>query len=556
MDPQTSFKRAMERNPHLREYVTRFAKKTGMFPQFHVQLHKDLGDLDEINLIYPVGDPIFIHVVKKKGEAEIRYYAIEPKFSPKLREKYLRLRNKMLAIIPAQMEPRTSREFKYMLDQMLGNLCSIGEEKSRFPSFIRKKEEKIPVTPEEFEMLRYKLMKDMAGVGVLEPFIRDHYIEDIHCCGIGNIFIFHKIFKLVETNVGFYYEGDLNEYCYRVSEMMDKPISRSRPIIDGTLPDGSRINIIYGRDISKRGSSFTIRKFAATPISITQLINWNTYSAQLAAYLWMCVEQGMSLFICGETASGKTTSLNAITAFIQPKAKILSAEDTPEINVPHENWQQLITRASLTKERVAYKARVDMADLLMAALHSRPDYIIIGEIRGREGAIAFQAMQTGHPVMSTFHASSIRRMIQRFNSNPINVPQSAMDSLNIALFQQALYLKGRLSRRVTGVVEVEGYSPESEGIVTRRIFEWVPREDSLVFEGLYNSFILESKVAAALGYEEPKEIYDELARRTKLLEELVNAGIYDYHEVFEIIRKYSSKGTEGLPEKLKVAVEV
>jgi flagellar protein FlaI len=555
MGSHASFRRAMERNPHLREYVTQFVKKTGRVPEFHVQLNRDLGERKKINLIYPVGDPIFIHVIKNPGEAEVRYYAIEPRFSSRLRKKYLRLRDKMLAIVPTKREPATSREFKFMLDQMLGDICIIGEEKGKFQNFLGKKEDKILIAPEEFEMMRYKLMKDMAGVGILEPFIRDHYIEDIHCCGIGNIFIFHKIFKLVETNVGFFYEADLNEYCYRISEVMDKPISRSRPIIDGTLPDGSRINIIYGRDISNRGSSFTIRKFAATPISITQLIDWNTYSAQLAAYLWLCVEHGMSLFICGETASGKTTSLNAITAFINPKAKVLSAEDTPEINVPHENWQQLVTRASLTKERVSYKARVGMADLLLAALHSRPDYIIIGEIRGREGAIAFQAMQTGHPVMSTFHASSIRRMIQRFNSDPINVPQSAMDSLNIALFQQALYLKGRLSRRVTGVMEVEGYSIESDGIITRRVFEWVPKGDSLVFEGLYNSFTLEAKVARAMGFEEPKEIYDELARRTRLLEGLVEAGVFDYHEVFEIVKRYSDKGVEGLPDRLKMAVE-
>lgn len=553
MRDKASFKRAMDRNPHLKEYVMNLVKKTGKMPEFRVQLHKEFEELDEMSIIYPVGDPIFIHILKNKGDAEIKYYAIEPKYSAELRNKYNRLRDKMLVIIPGQLEPSTSREFKFMLDQMLGNICSVGEEERRgFSKFFGKKEDKIVVIPEEFEMLRYKLMKDMAGLGVLEPFVRDHYIEDVHCCGIGNIYIFHKIFKLIETNVGFFYERDLNEYCYRVSEIMDRPISKSRPIIDGSLPDGSRINIIYGRDISKKGSSFTIRKFSATPISITQLIAWNTYSAQLAAYLWLCLEHGMSLFICGETASGKTTTLNAITCFIKPKAKILSAEDTPEINVPHENWQQLITRASLTKERITFKARVEMADLLKAALHSRPDYIIIGEIRGREGAIAFQAMQTGHPVMSTFHASSIRRMIQRFNSDPINVPQSAMDSLNVSLFQQALYLKGRLARRVTTVVEVEGYSPESKGIRTRKIFEWIPRDDSLIFEGLYNSYILEDKVAVALGYEDTKQIYDELALRTRILEELVKARIFDYHEVFEVVKNYSARGLEGLPSQLKV----
>jgi flagellar protein FlaI len=544
----------MSRNPHLEGYVTNLFRKTKEMPEFQVQLDRDIQDQDSLNIIYPVGDPIFIHIFKKRGEAEIKYAAIEPEYSPALREKYYRLRNRMLKIIPGQIEPSTSREFKFMLDQMLGGICSIRTEdngKGKFTIF-KKKEEKIAVTPDEFEMLRYKLMTDMAGLGTLEPFIRDHYIEDIHCCGIGSIFIFHKIFKLLETNIGFFYERELDEYCHKTSEMMDRPISKSRPIIDGSLPDGSRINIIYGRDMSKKGSSFTIRKFAATPLSIAQIVHWNTMSPQLAAYLWLCLENGMSLFICGETASGKTTTLNAITGFIKPKAKILSAEDTAEINVPHENWQQLLTRASLTKERMTFKATVEMGDLLKAALHSRPDYIIIGEIRGREGAIAFQAMQSGHPVMATFHASSIKRMIQRFTGDPINVPQSAMDSLNIALFQQALYLKGRLSRRVTTVVEVEGYSPETKGIRTRKVFEWLPKDDALVFEGLYNSYVLEDKIAAALGYEDPKLIYDELALRTRIMEELIKTRTFDYHEVFEVLRRYSSRGIEGLPSEIKV----
>lgn len=542
----------MDRNPHLKEYFAVFAKETREPPDFQVQLDRDIMDKDYVNVIYPVGDPIFIHVYKKKGEAEFKYAAIEPKYSSALRKKYYLARDRMLEIIPKQIEPTTSREFKFMLDQMLGNICSIGEKKEEKFSFLKKKDERILVSPEEFEMLRYKLMKDMAGLGALEPFIRDHYIEDVHCCGIGSIFIFHKIFKLMETNIGFFYERDLDEYCYRTSETMDRPISNSRPIIDGSLPNGSRINIIYSRSVSKKGSSFTIRKFAATPLSISQIIHWNTMSPQLAAYLWLCLENGMSLFICGETASGKTTTLNAITGFIKPDAKILSAEDTAEVNVPHENWQQLLTRASLTKERMAYKSRVEMADLLKAALHSRPDCIIIGEIRGREGAIAFQAMQSGHPVMATFHASSIRRMIQRFTGDPINVPQSAMDSLNVALFQQALYLNGRLSRRVTSLVEVEGYSPETKGIRTRKVFEWLPKDDSFVFEGLYNSYILEDRIAEAMGYEDPKMIYDELAVRTKILEEMIKTRTFDYHEVFEVLSRYAAHGIKGLPSDIKV----
>lgn len=549
-----AFARATERNPHLKEYVEAFVREHKVKPEFHVQLSKELQDLKYLNLIYPVGDPIFIHIHKDEKELEPKYIAIEPQFSSALREKYFAVLDKMLEAIPRQIEPKDSREFKLMIDQMLGGICFIGEWNRRFIDRIIKTpdQDKVFVTPREFDELRYKIMKDLAGLGILEPFIRDHHIEDIHCVGIGNIFLVHRIFKLIETNVSIFYDRDLDYYCYKFSEFLDKPVSRSRPIVDGILPDGSRINIIYGRDVSRKGSSFTIRKFTATPLSITQLIAWKTFSPQIAAYLWLCLENGMSAFICGETASGKTTTLNAIAVFIDSDAKIISAEDTPEINVPHENWQQLITRATLTKERRMAESRVEMADLLKAALRSRPDYLIVGEIRGKEGTIAFQAIQAGNPVLSTFHASSIRRMIQRFTGDPINVPQETIDNLNVALFQQALYQEGKLIRRTTNITEIEGYSAEAKGIITRKVFDWNPRTDVHIFEGTYNSYVLEEKVARALGYAEVKEIYDELELRTKILEEMVKKGIFDYHEVFEIIKTYREGGLEKLPFPVEV----
>lgn len=555
MHDEKALQGAIERNPHLKEYMDAFAAKGHAKPEFHAQLSRDLKNLKAVNIVYPVGDPIFVHVYRGEKDLDTKYFAIEPKFTPALREKYYDLFARMLEKIPHQREPHDPREFRVMLDEMLGEICLIGKtgEKTLLSRFVKTQDyDKLPVTSREFEELRYKVVKEMAGLGVLEPFIRDPYIEDIHCIGIGNMYVIHKIFELTETNVGVFYDRDLDDYAYRLSERLDKPVSKSQPIADGALPDGSRINIIYGRETSKRGTSFTIRKFTATPLSITQLISFKSMSPQVAAYLWMCIENGMSVFACGETASGKTTLLNGISVFIKPDAKILSAEDTPEINVPHENWQQLVTRGGLTKGAKTTTATVTMYDLLKAALRSKPDYIIVGEIRGKEGAVAFQAMQAGTPCMATFHASSVRKLIQRFTGDPINVPQSSMDNLNVAIFQQAVYREGKLIRRVLEVVEIEGYSVEVGGIITRGMFEWNPKTDLHIFSGMYNSYVLEEKIARKLGYSDVKQIYKELAIREKILEEMINRKLFDYDEVYGIIRKYREYGLSGLPFEIRV----
>lgn len=561
---EDAFVRAMERNPHMKEYVDAFIEKGKGRPNFFTALSRDMKEWETFNLIYPVGDPIFVHIYRGEGDTEPKYFAIQPKFDKRLRDKYLQVFNKMLQIIPFQIEPSDPREFKLMLDQMLGEILLISDEGNEKVSPLEKikgafiktdNTNKIKVSPREYDELRYKAMKDMAGLGLLEPFIRDPYIEDIHCIGIGPMFIIHKIFELLETNIGEYYDRDLDAYAYVLSERLDKPVSKSSPIADGALPDGSRINIIYGRDVSKRGTSFTIRKFTSTPLSITQLVFWKSMSPQLAAYIWLLLENGMSMFVCGETASGKTTLLNGVAAFIKPDAKILSAEDTPEVNVPHGNWQQLVTRGGLSKNTKSTMASVEMFDLLKAALRSRPDYIIVGEIRGKEGAIAFQAMQAGHPCMATFHASSIVKFIQRFTGDPINVPQTTMDNLNVCVFQMAVYREGKLIRRVLDVVEIEGYSVESQGIITRGMFEWIPKTDVHVFTGMYNSYVLEEKIARSLGMADPKEIYKELAIRTQILKTMIALEMFDYHEVYETIKSYREYGLEGLPFKLEMEKE-
>ncbi|MCE4599746.1 MAG: type II/IV secretion system ATPase subunit, partial [Desulfurococcales archaeon] len=256
---------------------------------------------------------------------------------------------------------------------------------------------------------------------------------------------------------------------------------------------------------------------------------------------------GMSVFVCGETASGKTTSLNAISVFIRPTAKIVTIEDTAEVVLPHPNWTRELTRDTGKKE-----SSVTMFDLLRAALRQRPNYIIVGEIRGAEGNIAFQAMQTGHPVMATFHAANLERLIQRLTNHPINVPKTNIDSLNIAWFQSAVYVKGFPARRVISINEIIGYDPDSGAIAAVPSFTWDPVKDQFIFSGRGASYLLEEKIAVMRGLPRTRisEIYEELELRRRFLQTLVDKKIFDYFDVYKAIVKAYSLGVEEALKRL------
>jgi flagellar protein FlaI len=328
-----------------------------------------------------------------------------------------------------------------------------------------------------------------------------------------------------------------------MGERIGDPLSDSDPIVDSTLPDGSRLNVIYSDDVSLKGPSLTIRQGTEVPLSINQITKWGTLSPELAAYLWLCLENERTVFVVGETASGKTTTLNAILSFIPQDSKIYTAEDTAEVLPPHDTWQQLLTREGGGEDT----EDVDMFNLVEAALRSRPEYIIVGEVRGEEGRMAFQAAQTGHPVMLTFHASDIVSMIQRFTGEPINVPETFMDNADVALFQNRVKQGDDVLRRVTSVQEIEGYSKEMDGVVTRQVFYWDPVEDEIVFQGMNNSYVLEEQIAELLGYPDTRKIYDDLQYRADIIERMIQEDILGYHEVNEAIESFQRDGIEGLP---------
>jgi len=535
---------ALKRNPHLRRYLDEVRRKEGTVPTFVPQLTRDMKALPRPNILYPVGDPIFIHIHTDR-DGKKRYIAIEPRLKDDEVEKFNAVMDMMLELAPYEKPPETEEEMNRLIDVLFDKCVETVEKptaikKSRFSLGLKK----IPLTYEEVYTFRYLIKREVIGTGPLEPLIRDPFIEDIHVIGPKNTHVVHKIFDMMPTNIEFGDDIAMAEYLKNIGERIGRPVSEREPIVDGSLPDGSRINIIFSTDVSLKGPSFTIRKFTAVPISITQLINFGTLNAEVAAYLWLCLEYGMSIWVSGETASGKTTTLNAMIPFIKPDSKIYTAEDTPEVQVPHPVWQQLNTR-----ER-GEVGRVDLFDLLRAALRSRPNYIIVGEIRGREGAIAFQAMQTGHPVLATFHAGSVKKLIQRLTGEPINVPITFIDNLNVVLIQQAVYRKGQFLRRCLVVEEIEGYYEEVDGVVTRTVFEWDSVTDEHVFRGLYNSYVLENKIAQTAGFEDPRQIYEEMELRSMILQRMVENKILDYFEVSKTIWNFYKKGIEGLPFRL------
>ncbi len=537
---------ALKRNPHLKRYIEEFKKREGVVPTFVPALSRDMKSLPRPNLIYPVGDPIFIHIYTDK-DGNRRYIAIEPRLTPDEEPKFQALMDKMLELAPQEKIPKDDEELSQLIDVLMDKIVEIVPEKvplEKKRKFLSLGFEKLKLTEEEVYKFRYLIKREVIGVGPLEPLIRDPYIEDIHVIGPHNTHIVHKIFDMLPTNIDFKDEIYMAEYLKNLGERIGRPVSERNPIVDGSLPDGSRINIIFSTDVSLKGPSFTIRKFTAVPISITQLIAWGTLSAEVAAYLWLCLEYGMSIWVSGETASGKTTTLNAMIPFIKPQSKVFTAEDTPEVQVPHPVWQQLCTRERGTE------GKVDLFDLLKAALRSRPNYIIVGEIRGKEGAVAFQAMQTGHPVLATFHAGSVKKLIQRLTGDPINVPITFIDNLNVVLIQQAVYRRGQFLRRCLVVEEIEGYYEEVGGVVTRTVFEWDSVTDKHIFRGLYNSYILENKIAQTAGFEDPRQIYEEMFLRARILQRMVELKIFNYYEVTKIIWAFYKKGLQGLPFRL------
>lgn len=393
----------------------------------------------------------------------------------------------------------------------------------------------IKLSDEQFKKITYYLERDFLGLDMIEPIMHDPYIEDISCDGLNiPIFVNHLKFGAIETNISYKEVNKLNSFIVKLAQKSNQEVSLSKPILQGALPDGSRLEAIYGKEVSEKGSSYTIRKFREEPFTPVHLIDFGTMPPFLLAYLWLAVEYKQSIMVSGGTATGKTTILNALSLFVPPASKIVSIEDTPEINLPHEHWLPMIAREGKGKSEVS------MFDLLKASLRERPDYIIVGEIRGVEAAILFQGMATGHAGLGTFHAEKFEDLVNRMIIEPINLPKQLITELSIILFMKQVKVKNNLVRRVNSVVEVIDYNTKADKFTTNEFVSHSPIDDTFSFKE--KSRVISHLLEIRGGSED--SLWKEIEKRRRILDTMHKEKFLEFNYVNKIIKAYYKNPSE------------
>ncbi len=387
------------------------------------------------------------------------------------------------------------------------------------------------LTQYQVEKLLYYLKRDFIGYERIDGIKHDVNVEDISCDGYESpVFAYHSDYEQLITNV---YHGtqSLDDFVVKLAQRSGKGISKRQPQVDATLPDGSRAQLTLGREVSDHGTNYTIRQFKDVPFTPVDLINWKTFSLEEMAYLWLCIENNKSLIFAGGTASGKTTSLNAVSLFIPSNAKIVSIEDTREVELPQRNWVASVTRPSFGEDE---KGDIDEFDLLEAALRQRPDYIVMGEVRGEEGRTLFQVMSTGHTTYTTFHADNVSEVLKRFTTAPINVSKTLFTALDLVSIQSSTRVQGKKVRRNRSITEINRYDAENDEINVSDVFQWEPEGDE--FRQLTESNTLD-EIQFDRGWTR-QELQRELFERRVVLAYLIRNGLNEYTQVAATLQAY------------------
>lgn len=391
------------------------------------------------------------------------------------------------------------------------------------------------LSQEQREVIQYYAYRNFVGLERLEPVMEDTNIEDISCDGTNvPIYVYHRDADIgsVKTNVVFEDDDELDAFVRKLAQRCGRSISMASPLLDGSLPDGSRVQATLGTDIARRGTNFTIRRFTDEPLTPVHLMEYGTVNAEMFAYLWMAVENGLSVLVAGATAAGKTTLLNALSLFIRPELKIVSIEDTPELRLPHPNWVPEVAREGFGFGEQD-TGQVTLDDLLKESLRQRPDYIIVGEVRGEEAYILFQQIATGHPGMATIHASSMEKIMDRLTTKPIDLPPSLIENLDLLLFAKRTRRKGSYIRRVDSIFEFIRYDKDKGRPVVNKVFDWQSRDDTFKT----NRSTILSEIAESQG-RSVQEVQEEVVRRKRVLKWMQQQGIKHYEDVGRIISTY------------------
>jgi len=489
--------------------------------------------------VYPIYPPyVYARIIYNREEYEYIYELLEPPLTEEEEEILWDIKDTLERTLTYNWKIMTRKDKEqYLVDSV--------------DSFLRSREIKIDKISKQ--KIMYYVVRDYIGYQKIDGLIRDERVEDISCDGVGiPIYIFHKKYQSMKTKLMFNDDDELNSFVVYISQKCGKQISVADPILDGTTEEGHRVQATYGREVTTRGATFTIRRFKEKPFTPTELVMYGTASPEIVAYFWLMVEQGESAIVIGGPACGKTSTLNAFAMFIPPAAKIVSMEDTREINLPHQNWIPGTTRSGMGEATLTGKAagEIDMYDLVRAALRQRPNYIIVGEVRGRETYTMFQAMATGHTTYSTMHADSIVSMIHRLENPPINCPRILMTALNNVIIQKIVRIRDTIGRRITQVVENVGFEPETNELITNVVFEWEQDKDVHRFKG--HSYLFD-KIMTMKNLTH-NEMMEEFERRRDIVRYWVKKKILDYREIWKYINEYY-RDPVGTAEKIRAELE-
>jgi len=471
---------------------------------------------DEYKIIkkYPLNPPFsYVTILYNEAKADYVYHVDELKLT-QIEE---RIYENLNALIEASLESpekiKVTSNFKSHLDSIIKK-----HEKTFFSN-----------SSASLEKVKYHLQKDVAGFGLIDSIMHDLNIEDVSCSGIGDpIYVWHRNYDSIKTNIKFDTHEKLNSFVSRIVFRAGKHISSAHPITDLALQGNHRLSVLYEKEVTPKGTSFTIRKFREDPYTIIDLINFGTMDVQVAAYIWMLVESRFSCIIIGSTGSGKTTILNAITGLANPDNKIFTVEDVAEININHKNWFALVTRTGFGERG---EGEIDLFDLVKAGMRHRPDYIVVGEIRGSEAYVMFQAMATGHGGLCTIHADSLESAIKRLQQKPMEIPVSYIPLMNCGIVIKRVKDRssGSTARKAVMISEI------SSATKLNPVFRWNPKSD--YFDNNLNQSILFQKIADSSG-QEMDQVLDEYQRRVTVLQWMVENDVHNYTKVAEVVNRY------------------
>ncbi len=476
----------------------------------------------------------YAHIFWDEVHHEFVYNVVEPKITEEDK--------KLLKEIKGFIQEKIDIDFtKLRRREAIEYIENIFEDSIKYFKVIKSENEK--------SILLYYVLRDFIGLGKIEPLMRDPYIEDISCDGVNiPIYIYHKDPRLgsMRTNILFETKEELDRFVIKLAERCGKTISITNPMLDGTLPDGSRVQATLQSDIARRGSNFTIRKFTEKPLTPVDLLLFGTLNLVQMAYLWLAIEYGSSILISGGTASGKTTLLNVLSMFIKPQLKIVSIEDTAEIRLAHPHWVPHVARVPISKTG----KEIDLYELLRESLRQRPDFIIVGEVRGKEAYVLFQQIALGHAGLATIHAENFSKLLNRLTTPPISLPAGLLENLDLVVFLERARRKEKYLRRATSIVEIVGFDRKENVPIINEVFKWDPMTDRFLIK---NKSYLLYKIARNAGLTEEK-IRQEIKNRIDVLHWLVKRQIRDYVRVTQIISMYYTS-KDYLLDRIKEEVE-